>query len=133
MDLFEHLKNLSREDRQLNTKDDSEIKSYTPYMINRFVSMAEMYVPFVNEINKHSDIPKHVHYRFYNSILPKRNHFFRYIKKKKDLQAEEKKYLAVYFECGIKDIEQYIKILSKDQIKEILAKFMYGNHAKIQV
>ena len=133
MNLFDHLNALTQQDKELNKKDDSEIKSYQPYMINRFISMSEMYIPFVNEINKFPDIPKDVHYSFFNSLLPKRRQFFKYIKKKKDLRLEEKQYIATYFECGIREAEQHIKILTKDQINEILSKFRYGRNEKIDV
>ena len=72
-----------------------------------------------NEINQF-DIPKSVHYRYYESLLPKRKHYFKYIKKKKDVNQEDKKLLCKYFECGMKEIDNYIIVLPEKEIKGII-------------
>ena len=66
MTLFEHLNALC-----LNKEDipEHELKSYDPYMISRCVSMTEIYLPFVAEMNKHN-LPKQQHARILKSFLP---------------------------------------------------------------
>ncbi|MFW6247424.1 MAG: hypothetical protein ACOC22_04625, partial [bacterium] len=83
MKIWDYLKSLTSKE-ELDFNDDEVRKDYNPYIINRFVSMCDVYLPLANEINKY-DIPKEVHYRFYYSTLPKRNQFFKYIKGSKDL------------------------------------------------
>jgi len=127
MELFDYLDGLTVDNKDLDFSDEEVNKGYPGYMINRFVSMSEIYVPVVNEINKY-DVPNSTHYRYYFSILPKRKHYFKYIKKKKDLDQKEKMVIARYFEVGLKDAERYIQLLDEKQIKEILEIFSYGKN-----
>jgi hypothetical protein len=127
MELFDYLKALTERNQNLDFDDEEIRKGYTPYMINRFISMSEIFVPVVNEINRY-DVPKNVHYRYFFSIMPKRKQYFKYIKKKKDLSLTEKKVLANYFEVGLKEADEYIKLLDEEQIKEILDIFRYGKN-----
>jgi hypothetical protein len=120
--LFDHLNNITVNKKELNMLDDEEIKSYSNFMINRFVSMTELYVPLVNEINKH-DIPKQIHQKFYLSVLPKRKHYFKYIKKSKDVDNRTKEILSKHFQVGTKDIESMIRIMNEKQISEIVDKY----------
>jgi len=122
LSLFDHLKNLTINKSEFDPHNDEQAKSYTPYMINRFISMTDVLLPVVNQINRF-DLPKSVHYRYFKTLLPKRKFFFNYIKKKKDVDLDEKKLLCKYFECGLREIENIITVLPEDQIKDILNKY----------
>lgn len=128
MELFDYLKALTERNEDLDFDNEEIRKGYQPYMINRFVSMSEVFIPVVNEINRY-DLPKDTHYRYFFSILPKRRQFFKYIKKKKDLTVTEKKLIAKYFEVGLNEAEKYIQLLDEKQIKEILDIHRYGKNS----
>jgi len=128
MELFDYLKALTEKNEDLDFDNEEISKGYQPFMINRFVSMAEVFIPIVNEINRF-DVPKEVHFNYLFSILPKRRQFFNYIKKKKDLSLQEKRTIATYFEVGMDDAERYIQLLDDSQIKEILEVYRYGQNS----
>ncbi|MFW6272629.1 MAG: DNA polymerase clamp loader subunit A [bacterium] len=132
MKLFDYLNALTLKDKEVNFDNPEDRNEYKPYIINRFVSMSEVFIPVVNEINRY-EIPKEAHYTYLDSIIPKRKQYFKYIKASKDLTLEEKKYVAMYFEVGLKDAERYIKILSKDQIDEIINVYTYGKNNSSRV
>jgi hypothetical protein len=132
MELFDYLKAMTERNQDLNFDDEEVRKGYQPYMINRFVSMSEIFVPIVNEINSH-EVPKHIHFRYMFSILPKRKYFFKYIKKKKDFSIKEKTIIAKYFEVGMNEAEKYIQLLDEEQIKEILSIFRYGKNSIAEI
>jgi hypothetical protein len=132
MELFGYLKAVTEDKTDLDFKNDEIRKGYTPYMMNRFISMTEMYIPLVNEINKY-DIPKHIHYKYFLSTLPKRKQYFKYIKKSKDLTLDEKKFVAHYFEIGLKEADIYIQQLTEEQLKEIIDIYKYGNNKTVEV
>ena len=132
MTIFEHLDNLTTNKTEADFNNDAFKKSYNKFMMNRWISMIDFFIPVVNEINKY-DVPDHVHYNYYQSVLPKRKFFFNYIKRKKDLNDVEKKYIAHYFEVGMKEAEIYINILEENQIKEILNIYKYGKNKMIQI
>jgi len=124
--IFEHLKDLTERKISLDMSDPGETGSYEPFMINRFVSMCEMYLPLVNEVNQISDLPKDVHHRYYLTTLPKRKQFFKYIKKSKDVDKVSKERISEYFECSMRVADIYAEILETEQIKEIKQKFDCG-------
>jgi hypothetical protein len=128
MELFDYLKAMTEKKEELDFDNEEIRKGYSSYLINRFISMCEIFIPLCNEINKY-DIPKETHYKYFFSILPKRKQFFRYIKKKKDLSEDDKLIIANYFQIGKKEAEQYIKILDEKQLKEILDIFKYGKNS----
>jgi len=127
MELFDYLTAMTVKKEDLDFDNEEVRKGYQPYMINRFVSMSEVFIHIVNEVNRY-DLPKSAHYAYFSSFLPKRKQFFKYIKKKKDFTLIEKKVIANYFEVGIKDAERFIQILEEEQIKEILEIFKYGKN-----
>lgn len=120
MNLFDHLNNITLHKKEFDDNNQEVKTSYLPFLINRFISMTEVYIPIVNEINKYPDVPKATHYRYYKQIIPKRKQFFPYIKKPKDFNIEEKECICEYFECSLKDADRYIDTLSEEQIKRII-------------
>ena len=123
---WHHLKNLTVKKKDYDPDNDEVRKSYAPYMINRFISAIEAYVPVVDQINRYTgSIPNETHYRYFQSVLPKRDMPFvkiygQELKKKKDVLEEEKLTLQEYFECGRKEVEGHLKILSDKELNDIL-------------
>lgn len=125
MQLFDYLNAMTYEKKELDFTNKEVERNYNSFIINRFVSMSEVYVPLVNEANRF-DIPKASHFRFFSSVLPKKKHYFKYIKKAKEYNIEEKKLIAEYFEVGLRDAERYIEMLSKEDLDSILKIYDYG-------
>ena len=128
MELFDYLKALTERNEFVDFDNEEVRKGYQPFMISRFISMAEVFTQVVNEINRFSDIPKETHFRYFFSVLPKRRQFFKYIKKPKDLSQDEKLVIANYFEVGLTDAERYINMLSEEEINQILEIYKYGKN-----
>jgi len=118
MGLFDHLNAITVSKIDFDINNDEQAKSYNNYMINRFVSMTDMFVSVVNEINRY-DVPKDVHYNYYKAVLPKRKYYFKYMKQKTDVDEHTRELLCEYFQCANGEIEQHLKILTKEQIKTI--------------
>lgn len=124
--IFEYLNAVTYRKDDLDFNDDEIARGYDIYMMNRFISMCDLYLPLVNEMNKAKDISKETHFRFFLTALPKRKQFFQYLKKKKDLKKEHKEYIAKYFECGKRECEMYINTLTETQIEEIIKIYEHG-------
>lgn len=114
--IFNYLDNICMDKVGLDMNDTG----YSPYMINRFVSMSNMLVPMVNEINKYQ-IPNDVHFEYLACALPKRKQFFKYIKKSKEHKNVETliERLSMYYEIGHKEARQYLDILTTEQSQTI--------------
>jgi len=126
MTLFQHLDSLTSKKINFDPTNDIQAKSYDQYMINRFVSMIDLYIPIVNDINRFQ-LSKKTHFDYFKSFLPKKKHYFRYIKAGKEFNIEEKQGLCKYFECGIREAEGYIKVLSEEQIRKIVNLYNINN------
>jgi hypothetical protein len=123
MTLFEHLDNITIHKKSLDVTNNEDMKSYSSFLINRFVSMTDIFLPIVNEINKFGDVPKEIHQQFFLAVLPKRKQFFQYIKKSKDVNSEDKEILSNHFEIGTRDTEEMINTLEAKQIQDIVDKY----------
>ena len=107
---------------------EDEQKKFSPFIINRFLSMDKEFIEFVNVFQKYAIgtlEPREV-YKWYCDILPKGKRFNKYIKGKKSKKYNEEliNYLVKYFEDSKKNIKEYIEFLSKDDMTNIL--ILYG-------
>ena len=62
-------------------------------------------------------------YNLYKDIIPKQYKYLKYIKasKKKDYDASEVEAVATYFEVSKKQAKEYISMLPKDELNNIIA------------
>jgi hypothetical protein len=132
IDIFYFLKAMTVDKKNIDFSNDEFEKKYDVYMINRFVSMVECYIPVVNELNKH-EMSKCSHYNFLKNCLPQQKIYFKYIKKSKDLTIQEKKYIAHYYEIGLKEAELYINHLTKEEIEKIINVYKYGKNNFVEI
>ncbi len=126
--LFDHLNHITSNQTKdyWNTLTETEKKQWSNYMINRFLSMKMEWTDFVNEIQKLKLAPRQL-YLVYSNVLPKGKQYLKYIKKKKgpiyNTQVVQK--ISEYFECSQSESEDYLKLLSKKQIRELVSKYGY--------
>ena len=120
MTIFDWLNQISYDKRPWSSFNNEDRESFNPYMINRFISMKENYIDFVNTIQKYS-INKESLYNYYCQLIPKRKTFFRYIKPKKStLNSNLITILAKYFELSEREIKDNYQLIGKDYSKIIL-------------
>ena len=120
MTIFDWLNEISYNKRPWSSFNSEDHESFNPYMINRFISMKENYIDFVNAIQKYS-INKESLYNYYCQLIPKRKTFFRYIKPKKStLNSNLITILAKYFELSEREIRDSYYLIGKDYSQNIL-------------
>ena len=79
--LFDHVNQITAV-QNLNYWDDisdEDKKTWSNYMVNRFLSMKSDWIELVNEVQKYPLEPKEL-YKIYTNILPKKKQWLRYIK-----------------------------------------------------
>ena len=120
MTIFDWLNEISYNKRPWSSFNNEDRESFNPYMINRFISMKENYIDFVNTIQKYS-INKELLYNYYCQLIPKRKTFFRYIKPKKStLNSNLITILAKYFELSEREIKDNYQLIGKVYSQNIL-------------
>ena len=126
--LFDHINHITSNQTKdyWNTLTESDKKTWSNYMINRFLSMKMEWTDFVNEIQKLKLAPRQL-YLVYSNVLPKGKQYLKYIKKKKqtiyNTQVIQK--VSEYFEISKSESEDYLNLLSKEQIRELVLKYGY--------
>ena len=109
-----------------------EQKKFSPFIINRWLSMDKEFLEIVNYFQKYSIgtlEPREV-YKWYCDMLPRGKRFNKYIKGKKDKKynTELLDIMVMHFECSKLQIQDYLDLIHKDELIEILGK--YGMNEK---
>ena len=112
------------------TADDQ--KKFSPFIINRWLSMEPEFIEIVNYFQKLAIgtlEPREV-YKWYCEILPRGKRFNKYIKGKKDKKYDKEliNIISSHFECSKTEIKQNLELIDKTELKEILEK--YGKDKK---
>ena len=125
--LFDHIKQITNVQNTLywDSISDGDKKTWSNYMVHRFLSMKSEWIQVVNEIQKYWEIkPKNL-YQFYIDVLPRSRTFLRYTKSKKKSKVEKwaMEHLKDYFECSSREVDEHLKILTKEQVMIIIMKY----------
>ena len=132
MTIFDWVNNILVHKKNWNEFTEDEQKKFSPFIINRWLSMDKDFLEIVNYFQKYSIgtlEPREV-YKWYCDILPKGKRFNKYIKGKKDKKynTELLDIMVMHFECSKSQVKDYLDLIHKDELIEILEK--YGMNEK---
>ena len=97
--------------------------SFNSYMVHRFVSMYEGYTEVANFGQRIPYPDKEKTYKYYCSMLPKKNVFLKYIKASKKKPSNSLlQHVANFYTISLGEAEDYLYILKKEGIEHILEK-----------
>ena len=115
-----------------NEFTEDEQKKFSPFIINRWLSMDKDFLEIVNFFQKYSigTLDSREVYKWYCNMLPKGKRFNKYIKGKKDKKynTELIDIMVTHFECSKSQVKDYLDLIAKDELIEILEK--YGMNEK---
>lgn len=130
--IFDHLANLTEKKTPWDRLSEADQKSFSPYLINRWLSMSPDLIEIVDAFQQYTigELDRKHVYQLYQDILPKKRIFMKYIKGKgsdkynKDLVE----ILCEHFEIPSREAEEYIDMLngmdiSTECIKELLSRY----------
>ena len=123
---FDHLKNLHTKKKNWNDFNDEEKKNFNIFIINKALSFNPNYLNIVNLVQKHSagQITQKEVFKIYFNLLPSKFRFYKWIKGKKEKENKDKiKYLATHFECSTKEAKDYLSLLDKKTINNIIKNY----------
>ena len=104
-------------------EDPAEIKSYSPYIINRCLSGHLDCIMFANEMNKYSFLDKDMQYSFYLNTLRKKKRFSPWLRKEKVTDLE---IIKQYYGYSNEKASNALKILTPEQINYIKQRLETG-------
>ena len=130
--IFEHISGITDKKTPWDVLSDADKKSFTPYIINRWLSMNIDFIELVNELQRYTigGVSAEETYKLYYDILPKQKQFNKYIKGKKAdkynpalvellsqhflvSEAEAMEYIDMYQETSLNTLKEIIKKYGK--------------------
>ena len=132
MTIIDWMNQLLVHKKHWNDFTEDEQKKFSPFIINRWLSMDKDFLEIVNFFQKYSIgtlEPREV-YKWYCDMLPRGKRFNKYIKGKKDKKynAELIDIMVMHFECSKLQVKDYLDLIAKNELIEILEK--YGMNEK---
>lgn len=111
--LFDHINHIYEQQSRnyFDNLTDGDKKSYSAYMVNRFLSMNVHQLPLVNEIQRYT-IPAEAHYLFYATTVARGRQFNKYVKSKSEDKYEQwlVELVAKHFEVSQSEAIFYLDI-----------------------
>ena len=134
--LFDHIKQITdvQNPNYWDDISDEDKKSWSNYMVNRFLSMKMDWIDIVNEVQKYQMEPEML-YKIYTNIFPKGKQWLKYIKGDKKMKYPKWVYeiVAKHLQCSSREaldaVEMYdISHGGQSELADIL--FKYGVEKK---
>ena len=130
--IFDHLANITWKKKDWNSMSELDQKAFSPYLINRWLSMNPDLIEVVDMFQQYTIGPlnkKHV-YQLYYDILPKQKMFARYIKGKKLAKYDKElvKLITSHYEVNSQEAEEYINLFKRtnggiNYLQELLKRY----------
>lgn len=128
--LFDHINHLRQEQdpKYFSTLSDADKKSWSNYMVCRFLSMQPELLEYINEIQKFSSLSPDKFYQLLLLIVPQGRAYFPYIKSKNDKKWSKELMVLLrnHFEESERNIEEYLEILHADDLRKIVGLYGYS-------
>ena len=125
--LFDHIKQITNVQNPMywDTLTESDKKTWSNYMIHRFISMKSDWIEVANEILRYWELKPKTIYQFYTNILPRGRTFLRYTKSKKKSKIEKwaMDILCDYFQESSHNVEKTLDIMGKNVVYSIISKY----------
>ena len=125
--IFQHLSGIKEKKESWTSLSDMDKKSFSPFIINRWLSMNLDLLPIVNILQKYTIgfLSARDVYKVYLDFLPKKKTFDKYIKGSKSSKYNKDvlEYLSKWYGVSQREVTDYLEILSKDDVINILTKY----------
>tara|TARA_Y100001963_G_C6619196_1_gene370870 strand:+ start:92 stop:487 length:396 start_codon:yes stop_codon:yes gene_type:complete len=106
---------------------EEEQKKFSPFIINRFLSMDKELIEIVNMFQPYAigTLESKDVYEFYRNLFPKGKRYNKYIKGKRNKKYDKEllELVSKHFEVSKNESKSYIDLLSRKDIKELYKKY----------
>ena len=129
--LFDHIKQITdvQNPNYWDEISDEDKKTWSNYMVNRFLSMKSDWIDLVNEVQKYPLESKDL-YKVYTSILPKKRQWLRYVKGDKKMKYPKWVYEIVskHLQCSMREASDAVEMYDishggQSELIDILMKY----------
>ena len=132
--LFDHIKAITQEQRPdyWNKLKDGDKKTFSTFMINRFMSMNPAWIETIAELDPYTvgnQLKPELVYKLYSEIFPKSRTYLKYVKGKNEhkFSKELVELVMMHFECSKTEVIDYLLLMNEESIMEIVSKYGYSD------
>ena len=127
MTIFDWINEILVHKKSWDSFNESDQKAFSPFIINRWLSMDEEFIEVVNYFQKYSIgtlEPREV-YKWYSDFLPRGKRYSKYIKSKKAKKYDPEliSMMCEYFQCSKAEVKENLSLISKEEVNQILEKY----------
>ena len=127
--IFDFIDGLTSKKKEWDKWSESDQKKFSPFIVNRFLSMRSELIDLVNMLQKYTIgtlTPKET-YRVYYELLPQNKAFAKYIKGTKDDVYNTKliDQIADHYTISKSEAVDYLDLLNVEQVTKIVSLYGY--------
>jgi hypothetical protein len=127
--IFDFIDGLTSKKKEWNKWSESDQKKFSPFIVNRFLSMRSELIDLVNMLQKYTIgtlTPKET-YRVYYELLPQNKAFAKYIKGTKDDVYNTKliDQISDHYTISKSEAVDYLDLLNVEQVTKIVSLYGY--------
>jgi hypothetical protein len=127
--LFDHIGEIrvGKNPKYFDTLSEADKKSWSNYMVCRFLSMQPDLIEYINELQKYSGtLSPQEFYKVLIEIVPRGRAYYPYVKSGAEkYKPELLRLLSLYFNDSERNVIEYVTILPKEDIETIVRKYGY--------
>jgi hypothetical protein len=127
--LFDHLEFIQHKKRGWDELTESDKKTWSTYMINRYLSMSTEYIDLVNMLQRYTiGMNNRDVYKLYLDLLPAKKQFLKYVKGKSEDKYSQPliDLISNHFKCSSAEAIENIELMSiidTNELPSILKKY----------
>jgi hypothetical protein len=129
--IFDFIEGVTSKKKEWNKWSETDQKAFTPYIVNRFLSMRQDLVEFINELQTYTIgvLRPQQTYQLYYELLPHNKVFAKYIKGTKDDKFSDKlvSQVAEHYQVSRSEATEYVELMDQDQCTHLLSLYGYAD------
>lgn len=123
MNVFELASDMLENKRDWESLSEEDKKAFNPFMVMKFMGMNQELCIHVNRLQEYIVLDNKTCYNLIKDLTPKGRKYLRYLSPSHTPNKELLEYVSKYYECSYREAEEYILLLTKKDLKEILANY----------
>ena len=132
--MFDFIDGVTHKKREWSKWSETDQKAFSPFMMNRFLSMRMELTELINEFQTYTIglLRPQETYRLYFELLPNNKAFAKYIKGKSEDRYEKAlvEQIAEHYQVSRSEATDYLDLMDKTQCERILTMYGYSDGEK---
>ena len=132
--MFDFIDGVTHKKKEWSKWSDVDQKAFSPFMMNRFLSMRMELTELINELQTYTIglLRPQETYKLYHELLPNNKAFSKYIKGKSEDKYEKGlvEQVAEHYQVSKSEAADYVDLMDKTQCERILSMYGYSDGDK---